>query len=67
MTTDIPKIKGIPEVPGALPIVGHLLELGDDHATVCEVRVSRLNQKTVLTLSDRDGGGSTSTILFKFD
>lgn len=35
--TDIPKIKGIPEIPGALPIVGHLLHLGDDHATVCEV------------------------------
>ncbi|KAH9821459.1 Phenylacetate 2-hydroxylase [Teratosphaeria destructans] len=34
--TDIPRIKGIFEIPGALPIVGHLLELGDDHATVCE-------------------------------
>lgn len=28
---------GIFEIPGALPIAGHLLELGDDHATVCEV------------------------------
>jgi phenylacetate 2-hydroxylase len=34
--TDIPYIKGIPEVPGALPITGHLLALGEDHATVCE-------------------------------
>lgn len=34
--TDIPKIKGIPEIPGALPIFGHLLQLGEDHATVCE-------------------------------
>ncbi|KAG9235666.1 phenylacetate 2-hydroxylase [Amylocarpus encephaloides] len=34
--TDIPRIKGIFEIPGALPITGHLLELGDDHATVCE-------------------------------
>ncbi|EME49387.1 hypothetical protein DOTSEDRAFT_163718 [Dothistroma septosporum NZE10] len=34
--TDIPKISGIPEISGALPIVGHLLALGDDHATVCE-------------------------------
>ncbi|CZT17189.1 related to cytochrome P450 phenylacetate 2-hydroxylase [Ramularia collo-cygni] len=34
--TDIPKIKGIFEIPGALPITGHLLELGDDHASVCE-------------------------------
>ena len=34
--TDKPKIRGIYEVPSALPIVGHLLQLGDDHATVCE-------------------------------
>ena len=34
--TDIPYIKGIPEVPGAVPIFGHLFKLGDDHATVCE-------------------------------
>ncbi|CAG8957008.1 hypothetical protein HYFRA_00012488 [Hymenoscyphus fraxineus] len=35
-STDIPYIKEIPEIPGALPIFGHLLALGDDHATVCE-------------------------------
>ena len=34
--TDIPKIKGIPEIPGALPVFGHLLQLGPDHATICE-------------------------------
>lgn len=34
--TDIPHIKGLPEIPGAVPIFGHLLKLGDDHATVCE-------------------------------
>ncbi|TVY55723.1 Phenylacetate 2-hydroxylase [Lachnellula cervina] len=34
--TDIPYIKGIPEIPGAAPIFGHLLRLGDDHATTCE-------------------------------
>ncbi|KAF2728738.1 cytochrome P450 [Polyplosphaeria fusca] len=34
--TDIPFIKNLPEIPGALPITGHLLQLGDDHATVCE-------------------------------
>lgn len=33
---DIPKIKGIPEIPGSQPVVGHLLKLGEDHATVCE-------------------------------
>ncbi|KAI0882878.1 cytochrome P450 [Annulohypoxylon maeteangense] len=34
--TDIPHIKGLPEIPGAVPIFGHLLKLGEDHATVCE-------------------------------
>jgi phenylacetate 2-hydroxylase len=34
--TDIPYIRNLPEIPGALPITGHLLELGEDHATVCE-------------------------------
>ncbi|KAJ5192001.1 uncharacterized protein N7498_010986 [Penicillium cinerascens] len=36
LVTDIPHIKGLPEIPGAVPIFGHLLKLGDDHATVCE-------------------------------
>ncbi|KAI3398213.1 hypothetical protein diail_9690 [Diaporthe ilicicola] len=34
--TDISHIKGLPEIPGAVPIFGHLLRLGEDHATVCE-------------------------------
>jgi len=29
--TDIPKIKGIPEIPG-IPIFGNLLQLGEEHA-----------------------------------
>jgi phenylacetate 2-hydroxylase len=36
ISTDIAKIPGIPEIPGALPLTGHLLELGEDHATICE-------------------------------
>jgi phenylacetate 2-hydroxylase len=36
MATDIAHIKGIPEIPGATPFVGHLLKLGEDHATTCE-------------------------------
>jgi phenylacetate 2-hydroxylase len=35
-STDVPYIKGIPQAPGAIPIFGHLLKLGEDHATVCE-------------------------------
>lgn len=31
--TDVPKIKGLPEIPG-VPIFGNLLQLGDQHATV---------------------------------
>ncbi|KAL2817952.1 cytochrome P450 [Aspergillus cavernicola] len=34
--TDIPHIKGIPEIPGAVPVFGHLLKLGEDHASSCE-------------------------------
>lgn len=31
--TDIPKIKGLPEIPG-VPLFGNLLQLGEKHATV---------------------------------
>lgn len=34
--TDVTYIRGIPEIPGALPVTGHLTQLGEDHATVCE-------------------------------
>ncbi|KAI0148178.1 cytochrome P450 [Hypoxylon sp. NC0597] len=34
--TDIPHIKGLPEIPGAVPVFGHLLKLSEDHASVCE-------------------------------
>ncbi|KAF5000111.1 hypothetical protein FDECE_11273 [Fusarium decemcellulare] len=34
--TDIPHIKGMPEIPGAVPVFGHLLKLGEDHASTCE-------------------------------
>lgn len=31
--TDVPKIKGLPEIPG-IPIFGNLIQLGTDHARV---------------------------------
>ena len=34
-STDTPKIKGIPEIPG-VPIFGNLLQLGTSHATVAQ-------------------------------
>ncbi|KAF1961285.1 cytochrome P450 CYP504E1 [Byssothecium circinans] len=42
--TDIPHIKGLPEIPGAVPVFGHLLKLGDDHASVCEKWWRQYNQ-----------------------
>jgi phenylacetate 2-hydroxylase len=42
--TDIPYIKGLPEIPGAVPVFGHLLKLGDDHASVCEKWWRQYNQ-----------------------
>lgn len=33
---DIPRIKGIPEIPGGSLIAGHLYKLGKDHATTAE-------------------------------
>lgn len=35
ISTDTPKIKGIPEIPG-LPLFGSLLELGTNHAKVAQ-------------------------------
>jgi hypothetical protein len=32
--TDVPKIKGLPEIPG-VPIFGNLLQLGSSHAEKC--------------------------------
>ncbi|KAF2632035.1 cytochrome P450 [Macroventuria anomochaeta] len=34
--TDILYIRGIPKIPGALPVTGHLTQPGEDHTTVCE-------------------------------
>lgn len=33
--TDVPRIKGLPEIPG-VPVFGNLLQLGTDHATVAQ-------------------------------
>lgn len=33
--TDVPKIKGLPEIPG-VPVFGNLLQLGIDHARVTQ-------------------------------
>lgn len=38
--TDIPKIKGIPEIPG-IPLFGSLLEMGSNHAKVAQGWVAK--------------------------
>lgn len=38
--TDMPKIKGIPEIPG-VPVLGNLMQLGTDHARVAQRWASR--------------------------
>lgn len=43
-STDIPHIKGLPQIPGAIPIFGHLLKLGEDHASSCEKWWRQYNQ-----------------------
>lgn len=32
--TDVPKIKGLPQIPGGIPLFGNLLQLGDCHPRV---------------------------------
>ncbi|KAL4945820.1 hypothetical protein BDV06DRAFT_229721 [Aspergillus oleicola] len=34
--TDIPRVKGIPELPNSIPFFGHLKALGSDHASAFE-------------------------------
>ncbi|KAI1610581.1 phenylacetate 2-hydroxylase [Exophiala viscosa] len=58
--TDVPKIRGLPEAPGAVPFYGHLKALGDDHPTVFEkwgkqfnwpVMQARMGAKRVIVLN----------------
>lgn len=41
--TDVPKIKGIPELPGSLPFFGHLKSLGIDHPSAFENFAAKTN------------------------
>lgn len=38
---DIPRIRGLPEIPGAELLAGHLYQLGEDHATTAESWAAR--------------------------
>lgn len=45
--TDVPKIKGIPELPNARPFYGHLKALGDDHPTAFKDYYTKNNYEVV--------------------
>ncbi|KND91804.1 Phenylacetate 2-hydroxylase [Tolypocladium ophioglossoides CBS 100239] len=59
--TDVPKIKGLPEIPG-VPIFGNLLQLGIDHARVTQkwarkygpVFQTRLGTKRIIFVNSYD-------------
>ncbi|KAM4061186.1 cytochrome p450 [Hirsutella rhossiliensis] len=59
--TDVPKIKGLPEIPG-IPIFGNLVQLGTDHARVAQkwarkygpVFQTRLGNKRVIFVNSYD-------------
>jgi phenylacetate 2-hydroxylase len=45
--TDVPKVKGIPELPNAIPFYGHLKALGDDHPTAFQEYSTKNNYEVV--------------------
>lgn len=66
--TDVPKIKGLPEIPG-VPLFGNLLQLGDQHATVAAkwakkfgpVFQVRMGNKVSLHLTVVNAGGAQTS------
>jgi hypothetical protein len=76
-STDKPKIKGIPEIPG-VPLFGNLFHLGTDHARVAQKWVAkygpvfqtRLGNKVsivyqVVTISNFPSASSTSILMMQ--
>ncbi|KAL5342332.1 cytochrome P450 [Aspergillus crustosus] len=45
--TDVPKLKGIPELPNAVPFYGHLKALGTDHASAFQEAYKKHNHEVV--------------------
>lgn len=50
--TDVPKIKGLPEVPG-VPIFGNLIQLGDKHASVAQKWAKRFGPVFQVRMGNR--------------
>ncbi|KAL2822238.1 cytochrome P450 [Aspergillus cavernicola] len=45
--TDIPKLKGIPELPNSVPLFGHLKALGADHASAFQEAYTKHHHEVV--------------------
>lgn len=54
--TDVPRIKGLPEIPG-IPLLGNLLQLGVDHARVAQRWARTYGPVFQTRLGNRVGGG----------
>lgn len=54
--TDVPKIKGLPEIPG-IPIFGNLVQLGTDHARVARKWARKYGPVFQTRLGNRVSGG----------
>ncbi|PQE29711.1 Cytochrome P450 protein [Rutstroemia sp. NJR-2017a WRK4] len=63
ISTNINRIEGIFEIPGSIPIFGHLLQLGDDHAEACE-KLWRRYKKSVYQVRL---GNTRAVVLNSFD
>jgi phenylacetate 2-hydroxylase len=53
--TDVPKIKGLPEIPG-VPLFGNLLQLGDQHAQVTAKWAKKYGPVFQVRMGNKVGG-----------
>ena len=58
--TDVPKIKGLPEIPG-VPLFGNLLQLGDQHATVTRKWAKKYGPVFQVRMGNKVGSLSNET------
>lgn len=54
--TDVPKIRGLPEIPG-VPLFGNLLQLGNKHAVVAGKWAKKFGPVFQVRMGNRVGGG----------
>lgn len=54
--TDVPKIKGLPEIPG-VPLFGNLLQLGNSHAVVAGKWAKKFGPVFQVRMGNRVGRG----------